>query len=49
MFLTFIAEHGITFEQAAAADDAASSGSNRCETSLYAKSIERRALTARSD
>jgi|HubBroStandDraft_4_1064222.scaffolds.fasta_scaffold26104_4 hypothetical protein len=29
MFLTYIAEHGITFEQAAAADDGASSGRNR--------------------
>lgn len=49
MFLTFIAEHGITFEQAAAADHGASSGRNRRETSLYAKSTGRKAITARSD
>jgi hypothetical protein len=48
VFLIFIAEHGIAFEQAAAAGDGASSGRNRRETSLYAKSTEREALTARS-
>ena len=49
MFLTVIAEHGIIFEQAVAAGRAASSGRSRRETSLYAKSTERKALAARSD
>jgi hypothetical protein len=43
-FLTFIAEHGITFEQAAAARQAASADHNSRETPLYANSIERKAL-----
>ncbi len=34
--------------EAAAADHAAASGHNRRETPLYAKIIERKALTARS-
>jgi hypothetical protein len=42
-FLDFIAEHGITFEQAAADRQAASSDHNSRETPLYAKSIERQA------
>jgi alkylhydroperoxidase/carboxymuconolactone decarboxylase family protein YurZ len=43
-FLAFIAKNGITFEQAAAARQAASSKHNSLETPLFAKSIERKAL-----
>lgn len=48
-FLTFIGEHGITFEQAAATEQTAADDHNRRETPLYAKSIERKALAAHSD
>ena len=47
-FLATLNEHGISLEQAAAADQEASSAHNKKETPLYAKSIERRAL-ARSN
>ena len=43
-FLVMINEHGISLEQAAAADQEASSAHNEKETPRYAKSIERRAL-----
>jgi hypothetical protein len=43
-FLIFLAEHGISFEQAAADRQAASSDHNSRETPLFAKSIERKAL-----
>ncbi|MCB8879707.1 hypothetical protein ACELLULO517_05640 [Acidisoma cellulosilytica] len=43
-FLAFIAEQGQTFEQAAAARQAASGDHNRRETPLFAASIGRRAL-----
>jgi hypothetical protein len=47
VFLTYLAEHGITFEQAAAASQAASSGRNRRETSLWPRpSCIRRSLRA---
>lgn len=42
-FMTFIAEHGQTFEQAAAARQAASGDHNRRETPLFAASIGRHA------
>jgi hypothetical protein len=44
-FLTFIKEHGISFEEAAAARQKASSLHNQGETPLFAKSIERATLT----
>jgi hypothetical protein len=44
-FLAFIAAHGISFEQARTARQAASGDHNRRETPLYAKSIERKALS----
>ena len=44
-FLTFIKEHGISFEEAAAARQKASSLHNQGETPPFAKSIERAALT----
>lgn len=43
-FMDFIAAHGQTFEQAAAARQAASGDHNRRETPLFAASIARRAL-----
>lgn len=43
-FLDFIKAHGITFEQAAAARQAASDTHNREETPNFAKSIEGRSL-----
>ncbi|MDR3435596.1 hypothetical protein [Telmatospirillum sp.] len=43
-FLGFLADHGQTFEQAAAARQAASGDHNRRETPLFAASIGRRAL-----
>ncbi len=43
-FLEFIKAHGITFEQAAEARQAASDVHNREETPNFAKSIEGRAL-----
>lgn len=42
-FMRFIAEHGQTFEQAAAARQAAGGDHNRRETPLFAASIARRA------
>jgi hypothetical protein len=48
-FLTFIEKHGITFEQAAAARQAASSDHNSRETLLFAKSIECKALVTHRD
>jgi hypothetical protein len=44
--LGFIATHGITFEQAAHARQAASDAHNREETPNFAKSIERKALAS---
>jgi hypothetical protein len=44
-FMAFIQEHGITLAQAAAARQAASDLHNREETPLFAKSIEKKALT----
>ncbi|WP_225732376.1 MULTISPECIES: hypothetical protein [unclassified Nocardia] len=44
-FMEFIATQGISFEQAAAARQTASGDHNRRETPLFAKSIERKALT----
>jgi hypothetical protein len=41
----FLKEHGITLEQAAAARQPASDSHNREETPLFAKSIEKKALT----
>jgi hypothetical protein len=43
-FMTFIENHHITLEQAAAARQAASSDHNSRETPLFAKSLERSAL-----
>ena len=43
-FVGFIGEHGISFQQAAAARQDASSAHNQQETPLYAESIERRAI-----
>jgi hypothetical protein len=43
-FIAFIQEHGITFEQAAAARQSASDAHNREETPNFAVSIERHAL-----
>jgi hypothetical protein len=40
----FIKQHGFSFEQAAAARQAAGSDHNRREAPLFAKSIERKAL-----
>ena len=48
-FLATINDHGITLEQAAAADQEASSAHNEKETPLYAKSIELRALARSND
>ena len=45
-FLDFIKRHGISFEQAAAARQAAGGDHNRRETPLFAESIERHALNA---
>jgi hypothetical protein len=42
--LDFIKRHGISFEQAAAARQAAGGDHNRRETPLFAESIARRAL-----
>jgi hypothetical protein len=44
-FLAFIKEHNITLAQAAAARQAASDLHNQEETPLFAKSIEKKALT----
>jgi len=44
-FFTFMEQHGITLAQAAAARQAASDLHNQEETPLFAKSIERKALT----
>jgi hypothetical protein len=43
-FVAFLTEHGQTFEQAAAARQAASGDHNRRETPLFAASIARKAL-----
>lgn len=43
-FMSFIEQHGQTFEQAAAARQAAGGDHNRRETPLFAASIARRAL-----
>ena len=45
-FIDFIAEHNITFEQAAAGRQHDGSAHNRRETPLFAGSIERKALKA---
>lgn len=45
VFLSFLEEHGQTFEQAAAARQAAGGDHNRRETPLFAASIARRART----
>ncbi|WP_329103020.1 hypothetical protein OG792_25530 [Micromonospora sp. NBC_01699] len=45
-FLDFIDRQGLTLQQAAAARQVASADHNSRETPLFAKSIERRALTA---
>ena len=47
-FLAFIKRHGISFEQAAAARQAAGDDHNRRETPLFAKSIARGALARSS-
>ena len=47
-FLDFIKRHGISFEQAAAARQAAGGDHNRRETPLFAKSIARSALARSS-
>ncbi|NCD68666.1 hypothetical protein [Mucilaginibacter agri] len=44
-FFEFIKEHGVTLEQAHASRQAASDTHNREETPLFAKSIEKKALT----
>jgi hypothetical protein len=44
-FMSFLKEHGQTFEQAAAARQAASGDHNRRETPLFAASIGRKALS----
>ncbi|ACB95077.1 hypothetical protein [Beijerinckia indica] len=44
VFMSFLKEHGQTFEQAAAARQAASGDHNRRETPLFAASIARKAL-----
>ncbi|MGM4894051.1 hypothetical protein [Tardiphaga sp. 839_C3_N1_4] len=46
-FMAFIAEHGQTFEQAAAARQAAGGDHNSRETPLFAASIARKALSAK--
>ncbi|RAI01582.1 hypothetical protein DLJ53_09165 [Acuticoccus sediminis] len=43
-FMAFIAEHGITYEDAAAARQSAGGDHNRRETPLFAASIARKAL-----
>jgi len=43
--LDFIAQHGISFEQAAATRQRDGSDHNRRETPLFAESIARRALS----
>ena len=43
--MSFLKEHGQTFEQAAAARQAASGDHNRRETPLFAASIGRKALS----
>lgn len=48
VFMAFLAEHGLTFEQAAAARQAAGSDHNRRETPLFAESIARRAVARRA-
>lgn len=45
--LEFLEQHGSSVEQAAAARQAASSDHNRRETPLFAKSIERKALSGK--
>jgi hypothetical protein len=47
-FLDFIKQHGISFEQAAAARQAAGADHNRRETPLFAESIARKALVRSS-
>src|SRR5260370_10071934 len=47
-FFDFIKRHGISFEQAAAARQAAGGDHNRRETPLFAESIARRALARSS-
>lgn len=47
-FLAFLKDHGMTLEQAATARQAASGDHNSRETPLFAKSIERRALSRAS-
>ena len=47
-FLDFIKRHGLSFEHAAAARQAAGGDHNRRETPLFAKSIARRALARSS-
>jgi len=43
-FMDFLAEHGIAFEDAAAARQAAGSDHNRRETPMFAESIARKAV-----
>lgn len=43
--MTFIQEHGVTYEDAAAARQAAGGDHNSRETPLFAASIARRALS----
>lgn len=45
-YVSFLAEHGITVEQAIAVGQPALESHNHLETPLYAKSIERKALAA---
>ncbi|ASG21302.1 hypothetical protein [Nitrospirillum viridazoti] len=44
-FMDFLAQHGVAYEDAAAARQAAGGDHNRRETPLFAESIARRALT----
>ncbi|MBO1358628.1 hypothetical protein J2D73_02290 [Acetobacter sacchari] len=46
-FMTFLGEHGVAFEQAAAARQEAGGDHNRRETPFFAESIARRALARR--
>jgi hypothetical protein len=48
VFMDFLAEHGLDYDHAAAARQAAGGDHNRRETPMFAESIARRAL-ARSD
>lgn len=48
VFMEFLAAHGLSFEQAAAARQEAGSDHNRRETPLFAESIARRAISRRA-